>query len=52
MCEPDEIEITPEMVEAGRMLIEGYDPRFELPGDLAEAVYLAMASLRPSRRVT
>jgi hypothetical protein len=41
----DEIEVTPEMIEAGTAEFCGYDPRFEGPEDVVPEIYRAMARL-------
>lgn len=40
--EDDEIEITPEMIEAGELAFSEYDPRFEGPRDLVIRVFTRM----------
>lgn len=44
-----EIEITPEMIEAGAREVRAYDPAYDDPADVAERVFEAMmaASGRP-----
>jgi len=46
----DEIEITPEMIDAGAAEVEVYNPDFCSASDKAEAVYLAMEIARRSIR--
>lgn len=48
--EEDEIEVTPEMIEAGALAYTDYDPRFEGIEDVAIRVYIAMT--RVNRRKT
>jgi len=39
-----EIEVTPEMIEAGAAVIADYDPMFEGPRELAADIYIAMTA--------
>jgi hypothetical protein len=43
----NEIEITPEMIEAGVREFCAYDPRFEGPGDVVVAIWGAMIAVSP-----
>jgi len=45
-CKTDEIEITPEMIEAGADAVKGYDPEFNSPWDIATETYRAMEAVR------
>jgi hypothetical protein len=45
----DEIEVTPEMIEAGMTAYRAYDHRVEEPVSLVWAIYEAMERLRPRR---
>ena len=49
--ETDEIEITPEMIEAGASVLYRMETAFAWEPFWAEEVYRAMASLAPSARV-
>lgn len=49
---PDEIEVTPEMIEAGTKVLIGWNPKFESPEICVEAIYLAMATLPATWRET
>ena len=42
--ETDEIEITPEMIEAGIGALVSYDPRFDLEEDAVKKIFLVMAA--------
>lgn len=46
----DEIEITPEMVEAGKIALAAYSPYFHLEEEGVIAIYMAMASARNQGR--
>ena len=39
-----EIEVTPEMIEAGVEALVGYDPRFDLEEDAVKKIFLAMVA--------
>jgi len=41
------IEITPEMIEAGEAVLAGYDSRFDFSWDCVREIYLAMSSTMP-----
>ncbi len=43
----DDVEITPEMIEAGAEAFAGYDSRFEGPGDIVGEIFIAMFSVSP-----
>lgn len=43
----EEIEITPEMIEAGMEIFLDYDPRFERPKTLVQDIYRAMFLVAP-----
>jgi hypothetical protein len=45
---PDEIEVTPEMVDAGALAFSGYDSNFDRSEDLVCEIYLAMSRARSS----
>lgn len=49
--EVEEIEISPEMYEAGANQIRGYDSRFQSPEGAAEAVFSAMLELLPQEQL-
>ena len=42
-----EIEVTPEMIEAGERAYYDFDKRFEMPSNLVERVFLAMFAASP-----
>ena len=46
--EEHDIEITPEMIEAGRWELIEYDNRFKLPQDAAARIFRAMTLVSPS----
>jgi hypothetical protein len=43
----DEIEVTPEMIEAGIAEFCSYDSRYERPRDAVASIFRAMANLTP-----
>ena len=43
---PENVEITPEMIEAGVAALAYFDPYFELDSEGVEKIYLAMESAR------
>lgn len=45
--ETDEIEIAPEMIEAGELAFSEHDPRFEGDAAAVVRVFLAMLKARP-----
>ena len=47
----DDVEITPEMIEAGAEVFTGYDSRFEVPGDIVGEIFIAMFSASPMARI-
>jgi hypothetical protein len=46
----DEIEVTPEMIEAGALVLAGFDTTFAGPEYWAEQTYLAMRRAATSSR--
>ena len=48
MNKSDEIEITPEMIDAGAAVLAGFETYFSDEEMWAERVYRAMAALRPN----
>jgi hypothetical protein len=47
-----DIEITPEMIEAGLSAFYDYDSRFEEPRDAIPAIYIAMERAKAAHRPT
>jgi hypothetical protein len=46
-----EIEVTPEMIEAGADILAGYDSRFDLEDEFLRVLYLAMTKAARIRKV-
>jgi hypothetical protein len=46
----DEMEVTPEMIRAGVLLLLEYDPRFGDERDIVEDIFRTMLSMRNSRK--
>jgi hypothetical protein len=43
---PEDIEVTAEMARIGAEIVDGYDPEFSLPWEVAAAAYRAMEEER------
>ena len=48
-AEPAEIEVTPEMIEAGIAVLFDYDPAFSNEAETVSRIFSTMLSKRPSR---
>ena len=43
-----EIEITPQMIEAGKLLLYSYDPDFDNEGEIVRAIIGLVVHIKPS----